>query len=334
MKKDLQTAQTELTSGRYADVGLQLGAGTVQSVSLRTSANSLQAMQSENNVVSTRLSLTQNVLTSLISSAQSLMQNIAGSTGNGAAASFAPVAQQNLQDMANQLNTSQDGSYIFAGINSGVAPMTAYTSTSTAKANMDASFSAAFGMSQTSTSVSTISASDMQAYLDGPFAALNQGTGWSDTSSASSTVLQTQIGPSETRNTSVSTNDTAFQKLATAYTMVAELGNSSFNGATAQAISASAIKALSSAIAGLQSVATNVGSVQGAISTSNDNMTAQANILNTQIGNLENVDPYAAQTRVSQLTTQIQAAYSLTAQTGALMYRHSYENVMDDSGER
>ena len=43
-------------------------------------------------------------------------------------------------------------------------------------------------------------------------------------------------------------------------------------------------------------------------------MTSQINIMNTQIGNLENVDPYTAQTSISQLNTRIEAAYSLTAQ--------------------
>ena len=316
MQKNLLILQKEMSTGRYADVGLQLGASTVQSVSLYNNINAMTALQSENNVVTTRLGLTQNVISSLTAGAQSLMQNMAGATSNGSISAFASVAQQNLQDMANQLNTSQNGSYIFGGVNSGTPPMTNYESspTSAAKTAMDASFTTAFGMSQSSAGVSSITPTQMQAYLDGPFAALNQGAGWNNTSVASSTVLQTQIGPSETRNTSVSANNTAFQQLATAYTMIAELGGGNFTRATAQTISSAAIKALSTAIASLQGVASSVGNVQSDIATSNDNMTAQLNIMNTQIGNLENVDPYKTQTSISQLTTQIQAAYSLTAQ--------------------
>ena len=316
MQKNLQTLQTEMTTGRYADVGLQLGANTVQSVSLYNNVSALTAIQNENNIVSTRLGLTQNVISSLTTSAQTLMQNMAGATSNADMTSFVSTAQQNLQDMANQLNTSQTGSYIFAGVNSGVAPITNYLSTpaSAAKTAMDASFQTAFGMSQSSAGVTSITPEQMQADLDGPFAALNQGSGWANSSSASSTVLHTQIGPSETRNTSVSANNTAFQQLATAYTMIAELGGGHFSQATAQTISASAIKALSTAISSLQGVAASVGGVQGDITTSNDNMTSQVNIMNTQIGNLENVDPYTAQTSISQLNTRIEAAYSLTAQ--------------------
>ena len=316
MQKNLQTLQTELSTGRYADVGLQLGANTVQSISLYNNVDAMTAMQNENNAISTRLGLTQNVVSSLATSAQTLMQNMSGATSNASMAAFVSTAGQNLQDMANQLNISQGGSYIFAGVNSGVAPITNYESspTSPAKTAMDASFMTDFGMSQTSADVSSITPAQMQAYLDGPFAALNQGSGWSNTSSASSTVLQTQIGPSETRNTSVSANTTAFQQLATAYTMIAELGGGNFTKATAQIISASAIKTLSTAISSLQGVASSVGTVQSDISASNDNMTAQISIMNIEIGNLENVNPYTAQTSISQLSTQIQASYSLTAQ--------------------
>jgi flagellar hook-associated protein 3 FlgL len=38
------------------------------------------------------------------------------------------------------------------------------------------------------------------------------------------------------------------------------------------------------------------------------------NILGTQIGNLDNVNPYEVATRVNSLQTQIQTAYALTAQ--------------------
>jgi flagellar hook-associated protein 3 FlgL len=43
-------------------------------------------------------------------------------------------------------------------------------------------------------------------------------------------------------------------------------------------------------------------------------MSLQINILTSQDGSLENVDPYATATRVNNLTTQIETAYQLTAQ--------------------
>ena len=47
-------------------------------------------------------------------------------------------------------------------------------------------------------------------------------------------------------------------------------------------------------------------------------MTAQINIVNTQIDNLEKVDPFEASTRVTNLMTQLQTAYSLTARVQSL----------------
>ena len=47
-------------------------------------------------------------------------------------------------------------------------------------------------------------------------------------------------------------------------------------------------------------------------------MSAQINIMNTQINNLETVDPYEASTRVTTLLTQLQTSYSLTARVQQL----------------
>jgi flagellar hook-associated protein 3 FlgL len=64
----------------------------------------------------------------------------------------------------------------------------------------------------------------------------------------------------------------------------------------------------------LTSIQANLGTTQQRITNANDQMTVQMNILTTQDGNLENVNPYETATRVTSLTTQIETAYQLTAQ--------------------
>ena len=68
----LTQAQTEVSTGTYADIGLQLGGGTGQLLSLRSSVDSLNVYTQTNAVASTRLSATNSALTSMLSTAQSL----------------------------------------------------------------------------------------------------------------------------------------------------------------------------------------------------------------------------------------------------------------------
>ena len=57
-----------------------------------------------------------------------------------------------------------------------------------------------------------------------------------------------------------------------------------------------------------------LGSAQTHVTDANDNMSAQMNILQTQINNLDSIDAYQTATQVNSLSTQIQTAYALTAQ--------------------
>jgi flagellar hook-associated protein 3 FlgL len=57
-----------------------------------------------------------------------------------------------------------------------------------------------------------------------------------------------------------------------------------------------------------------VGESQSRITDANNSMSSQVTILQTQIGNLDNVDSYKVATEVNTLTTQLQTAYQLTSQ--------------------
>ncbi len=317
MQSDLATGETELSTGNYADLGLTLGAQTGESVSLQSENSLLQTITDTNQTASTRLNTTQIILGNLQGSAQSLLNSLLQGDGStSGAAAIQALGQSNLQNLTSSLNTSLNGDYIFAGTNTGNRPVTDYYAPGAAnKAAVDTAFLAAFGMPQTSPSVSTITGPNMQNFLDNQFASLFQGTNWSSNwSSASSQTLSSQISETQTVNTSVSASNSAFQQLAQAYTMVADLGTQNLNPSAYQAVTSTAQSLLSAAISNLVSLQANVGLVQSKISSATNQMSAQMNILSTQIGNLDNINPYEVATRVNNLQTQIQTAYSLTSQ--------------------
>jgi flagellar hook-associated protein 3 FlgL len=317
LQTELSDLEKEISTGRLADVGLSLGAQTGQSISLRQQENYLQTLSNTNSSVSTRLDTTQTILNSVQKTAQTFLQSLISSGGNSTTASaLQQAASANLKSLTANLNSTLDGYYLFAGQNSAVAPITDYYGSSAAnKASVDAAFQSAFGMSQSSIGVPGISGTAMQSFLDTQFGQLFQGSNWnSDWSSATSQTITSQISPSDTVNSSVSANDVAFQKLAQAYTMVADLGTQNLSQDAYQAVVTTAESTIKDALSSLTDVQANVGSVQSRISTADDQMSIEMNFLTTQIGNLEDVDTYQATIRVTSLQTQIQTAYSLTSQ--------------------
>lgn len=313
---NLATAEQEVSTGTYADVGLQLGASTTQDLSLRSEESMMQTISATNNVASTRLSSTQTILGNLQTNAQNFLNSLISTTGTTSASSLQSTAETDLQSLISGLNTSVNGQYIFAGINTGTQPITNYyASGSPNQAAVDSAFSSAFGFSQTSASVSSITGAQMQSFLSTQFPSLFQGANWtSNWSSASDTMISSQISETQTANTSVGANQSAFQELAQAYAMVSDLGTQNLSPDALNAVTTAATSLVQQAITGLTNMQTSLGLVQSNVSTANDQMSVQMTILTTQINNLEDVDPFQASTQVTDLQTQIETAYSLTAQ--------------------
>lgn len=308
---NLASAEQEISTGRYADVGLQLGGQTGQAVSLRSEESLLQTIVNSNTSVTTSLSSSQNVLTNLQSTANNFLQSlIQGNNNASSATQLQATATTNLQSLLSELNTSVNGQHIFAGINTSVAPMTDNSSAVSTAFNTYLS-----GIGATS---ATITPSQMQTFLSSSqFTSLFQsgaGGSWSNWSSASDAPIVSQISPNQTVTTSVSANQSAFQQLTQAYAMVADLGTSNLSSDTYNTLLNQATSVIQGAVSGLTGLQAGLGTAQSSITNANNYMSTQLSSLSTQIGALENVDTYSVSTQATQLQTQIETAYTLTAQ--------------------
>jgi flagellar hook-associated protein 3 FlgL len=311
--------EQEVSTGVDANVGLTLGAQTGQDVQLRSQQSLLQTITSSNSTVSTTLNSTQNILTNVQSTAQSFLQTlIQSSTSNSTAQELQQTAQANLQSLIGQLNTNVEGQFIFGGINSSVQPITDGTSSVTSSFN---TFLASLTPPATA---STITPAQMQTFLTTNLAPQFTGASWSGSagpppvagnwSAASDTPIASQISPTQTVVTSVSANQTAFQQLTQAYSMVADLGTANLSSPTFQTVVNSAESLVQNAIGGLTNIQDGLGTAQSAITTADNFMSTQMSTLSTQVGNLENVNTFAVQTQVTNLQTQIETAFELTSQ--------------------
>ena len=317
LQAKLAEAQQEMVSGRFADVGLKLGFRTGESVTLRQEMTRLQTITDTNGMVSTRLDASQAALKSLAEGAQAFLgQLVAAREDTSARGVVEAQGKGGLAALTDALNTTVDGAYLFAGINTDVKPVNAYfqSPASAAQTAVAGAFQTAFGISQSDPAVAGISTVDMQTFLQGPFAALFDDAAWSaNWSNASDQNVRSRISSSEMMDASTNANEQAFRKLASAYTMAADLNMEGLNIGAYQAVVDRVVLAVGDAIQGLTALQSDLGTAQERVSNANDRMSIQIDIMTTHIGALEGVDAEDAATRVSQLLTQVETAYAMTA---------------------
>ena len=312
----LAQAQTEISSGNQADLGVYLGAKAGISVSLKNQVDMLDGYTASNAVASTRLDTTATTLTSMITAAQAMSATlVSASSAGGSTDGLQAGGTAGLQALLSGLNTSVGGQYVFGGINSGTAPVADYFSsqTSAAKQSVDDAYDQYFG-------TATPTGDSMKAFLNSSsFNDLFGDADWSKNwSQASGTAISGKIAPSQGAATSVSANETAFRQIAAAYTMLSEFTGSTMGADAKAAVVAKATSLVNTGLAALNQVQTGVGATQAAIASANTQASAQATVLKGQVSDMESVDTYALSTRVTTLQTQLQASYELTSRLQSL----------------
>lgn len=316
LQSDLAKAQTEVVTGKHADVGVTLGARTGQAVALNRDIDRLNSMIDTNGLVATRLDATQEALTRLTGEAESFLSAL---TVSGGGESGRLIQQQNatnaLETLTSVLNTSLNGEYIFAGVNTDVKPINDYGAAgSLNKTAFDAAFFGHFGFAQSDPAAVSISASDMTDFLDNVVEPMFTGSDWENNwSNATDEVITSRIALNETAETSVSANVSGVRKLAMAASLVSDLLQAPLNENAREALIERTRTLVGEAISDVQYVQAKVGLVQTRVNNANERLAMQVDIMTTNLGDLQGVDPYEASTRVNSLLTQIETSYALTA---------------------
>jgi flagellar hook-associated protein 3 FlgL len=321
LQDSLTKANTELTTGRHADVGLALGYKVGESLSLRQQRAEIDTLTDSNGLALERLKTTTSALDSIRDDATKFRDALVGLPLNPPVGIVKNQAETYLSGLISSLNTSVAGQYIFGGINTKVAPANDYASGGppSLKDLVASSFSAptasgGFGFPQSSPLVPAIDAGDMEAFLNGPFKQIFEGPDWNSLSNASDQNIQSLVSSGEKVETSTNANTMPMRQLAMAYTMIFDLGIESLSTGTRNVVIAKAIDVLSTAISGIIDVQASIGTAQARTENATERMNLQKSIFEERVGQLEAVDPAEAKVRVDQLMTQIQTSYSLTAQ--------------------
>lgn len=309
MQSELVRLSKETTTGRFADVGMELGVRSGASARLHIDMTALTTVANSNATTSARVSETTAGLDHIASGADDFLKQLILSRDTGTWPQGQAASQ--LDTFVGTLNTSGTGGYLFGGVNSAARPLADFDAGP--QAAIEAAFLAKFGIPIGDAAAADISATDMTDFLDNEFAALFDDPQWSTWSSASDQPIRSRVTPTESLDTSVSANQPAMRKLAMVYAMSAALGADGLGSGARQVLNSKAIELLGDGISDLTALRASVGVTTKRLADASERVEVQKSLLTTRIASLEGVDPAEAKTKLDTLTTQIEMSYSLTA---------------------
>lgn len=323
VQNELIEAQREVVSGRLYNVGEELGAITTRSLNLHGDLAMMNNLLATNSVVTQRLSSTQMAMETISNAAQTGLNTLVALAGSTDATQLSTAAQT-LTDVLDQFtdaaNTSVNGEYVLAGINTDNSPIQNYlTDEGGAKTAFDNAFSSYFGFAQTDDAAISITPDQMQDFLTDVVEPMFTGADWNTYwSTASDTPVTSRISQSEVVQTSATANADGFRYLAMASVIGIELLNANLTSDTRAVVSDEAIKFMGLAINGVDSERSALGLSENRVSTANGILQAQIDIIKLNLDDLEGVDVYEASTRITALTNQMEISYNLTARIASL----------------
>ena len=316
VRDELQQANLELASGRHADIGLHLGGRTKVLVSAQAQKSLLEGAKDNATIGATRLAMIQDSLEASVSGAQSFMKELVPqASGQGDPAQGAQMARALLEDFTSAINVTSQGAFVFGGKNISEAPLTDYFSDppSAARQAVEDAFQAKFGMPPSDPAAASITAADMEDFLDNEFAALFDSPQWETLwSSATDEEMRNLVSLTDVAPVTASANDPAIRKVVMSYVMMAGLGVESLNGATRQAVAARALRTAGQGVAEMNAMQGRVGVVEERVGQAKERLDAQLALVDKEIAGLEQVDLHEAAERVQALSLQLEASYALT----------------------
>lgn len=321
-QQELARAQVELASGKHADVGLELGR---QTGSLKLMENQIRQIGqiADNNVMSAaRLSVMQNALSSMIDTSTSFNSTLTAQAGGQLDRGLLQgVAGDVLGAVTDGLNSNSNGNYLFSGINSDARAMVNYQGASgaPARAAVVGAFSSFFGFAPDDPAASGIDRASLDAFLDGPFAALFDDSNWQSLwSPASHNGIRVKISLSEITQYPSTAFGEPYREMVASSVMMFEFGASALSNDAVSHLATRAVEKNAAAMAGMAGEQGKIGSLEARLEQANERLSLQKDVIATETGRITNVDAYETATRINSLIVGLEASYSATARIQSL----------------
>ncbi len=322
MQLTVQNSQTEIAklqkesvNGTYADTGLELGTRTSASLDYGRESSRLQAIIDSNSLTNQRMDSSQLAMEQMSDSGQTLLDSLVALSGSSDKTSLqvsADTATSVLENFVSYANVSVNGEYLFSGINTDTAPLDdSFITDLTDDFNTQfSSFMSANGIS----SASDISSSQMATFLDDYTSSFD----WSGWTNASDTKMTGRVSTSETVTTSTSLNADGFKNLVLGSLITSQLATAGLSADALNKVNATVTNLAGLSVSGIDAERSSMGLSQERVEKANTAMSAQMDIINTQLTDLVGVDTYDASVRLNTLLTQVETSYTITSKIQGL----------------
>jgi len=315
-RRELETANLELASGRHADMGLELGGRSSVLVEARSQRTLLEGLKDDAGIAASRLSTIQLSLESMVDGAHAMLDTLMPlRTGQMDPAVAAGQARGHFEAMIAAVNATSQGSFVFGGINVGEAPFADYFAEppSAARQAVEDAFINRFGFPPGDPAAAGITEADMADFLDNEFAALFDSPQWETLwSTATDEPMKSLVSLNDVVPATASANDPAIRKLAMGYVMVAGLGIDSLGRAARDVVTERAVSTFGEAIAGLNETRGIVGVQEKRVADAQERLDVQIAWLDQEIVGMEQVDLHEVAARINELQTMLEASYAVT----------------------
>ncbi|WP_394690761.1 flagellar hook-associated family protein [Hoeflea sp.] len=317
-QEEIQKLQQEVVTGRYADIGVALGAKTSTSVSHHRDVQRLETIQESNALVTQRLSTSQLSLEAMSDAAQQMLEAFIVANGTDDEPKLDVMrrdVEASLNIFTSSVNTSVNGEYLFSGINTDVKPVADYLDAASApKAAFDALFLGHFGFTQDDPLAAGITTAQMDNFIDNVLEPDFTGPNWNaNWSSASDTNISSRIRTNEVVDSSANANGAGMRSFALAAVIGIELLDSPISSEVRAAVNARAIEYAGQAVTGIDDERSTLGVSENRVAKANVSIESQIKIMKLHLNDIEGVDGYEASTRMQALLTQVETSYTLTA---------------------
>lgn len=336
-QQDMVAAQQEVTTGRHADVGVALGATTSRSLDLTRDVLRIKSMLTTNSLATQRLESSEEALSKMSGLGQKILDSLIGIGGSSDATNLS-VARTSIQSaldtFASFANTSVNGEYLFAGINSDIKPFENVAAAgSPAQVALDAELTKFLAVN-TIASRSDMTGENMADFLKhmermfnadptNPADALYLLTSppalagqdfWSAlVSNASDENMKSRITQSEIVETSTNSNTEGMRKFVLTSLISMEFLTNDISDEARSVVTTRAQAYIGQAMSSLTGERARLGLSAERVKKADETLEAQQKIIEVHLNDLESVDAYEASTRVKGLEALVETAYTLTA---------------------
>lgn len=316
--------QASTSSGVTADSYAGLGSTRYQALSLQPEITSIAAWQQNVSVAQTSLSVTQTALARIATIATNLQTSLTSLQTDHSTTSVGVAvtqAKQALSELASLANTQNGDSYVFAGTQQGVAPVTDPSNilTSSLVTSISASVAQVGTVGASAVETASLSAASDNTAGQSIFAASLS----VDPTTAASQVKSTMVGSGDTiatgyvltQGTAASATSTGspIRDLIRSLATVASLSSADASSTGFTSLVTDTARDVASTSTMLTQTQAQIGQTQDDLTSQSGSLSTLSDALNNQLTALKGSDPATLATQVSDIKAQLSASYSLIA---------------------